>query len=91
MGHVEVVYCSKDMEGLRKEVRKLVEFPAPDIQWAKFNDGFPDVFVENIEGTRGKHVIFMASFADAASILEQLAVIYVLPRYTIRSFTVVLT
>ena len=53
------------MEGLRKEVRKLVEFPAPDIQWAKFNDGFPDVFVEHIEGTRGNKMTIQSFGGDA--------------------------
>ncbi|KAK9902149.1 hypothetical protein WJX75_006001 [Coccomyxa subellipsoidea] len=61
-----------------------------DIKWAKFNDGFPNVFVKDATRIRNRHVAFLASFQDAATIFEQLSVIYQLPRMFVGSFTLVL-
>jgi hypothetical protein len=56
----------------------------------KFNDGFPNVFVKDATRIRNRHVAFLASFQDAATIFEQLSVIYQLPRMFVGSFTLVL-
>lgn len=60
------------------------------IKWKTFADGFPDVYVENAEDLRNKHVAFLASFHNPQVIFEQLAVIYALPRMFVASFTLVL-
>ncbi len=56
----------------------------------KFADGFPNVFVKDATRIRNRHVAFLASFQDPASIFEQLSVIYQLPRMFVGSFTLVL-
>ncbi len=55
-----------------------------------FPDGFPNLFVKDATRIRNRHVAFLASFQDHASIFEQLSVIYQLPRMFIGSFTLVL-
>ena len=55
-----------------------------------FADGFPNVFVKDATRIRNRHVAFLASFQDPASIFEQLSVIYQLPRMFVGSFTLVL-
>ncbi len=60
------------------------------ISCRKFNDGFPNVFVKDATRIRSRHVAFLASFQDAATIFEQLSVIYQLPRMFVGSFTLVL-
>ena len=55
-----------------------------------FADGFPNVFVKDATRIRNRHVAFLASFQDPASIFQQLSVIYQLPRMFVGSFTLVL-
>jgi len=61
-----------------------------EISWGKFEDGFPNLFIQNVEQCRGRDVIFMASFLNHMELLSQLSVIYTLPRYLVRSLMVVL-
>ncbi|KAF3609021.1 hypothetical protein DY000_02044938 [Brassica cretica] len=56
----------------------------------KFDDGFPNLFIQNAQGIRGQHVAFLASFSSPAVIFEQLSVIYALPKLFVSSFTLVL-
>ncbi|XP_010533913.1 PREDICTED: ribose-phosphate pyrophosphokinase 3, chloroplastic isoform X1 [Tarenaya hassleriana] len=60
------------------------------INWKKFEDGFPNLFIHNAQGIRGQHVAFLASFSSPAVIFEQLSVIYALPKLFLSSFTLVL-
>lgn len=55
-----------------------------------FDDGFPNLFINNAQDIRGHHVAFLASFSSPAVIFEQLSVIYALPRLFTASFTLVL-
>lgn len=61
-----------------------------NIKWAKFNDGFPNLFVNDALDVRNQHVAFLASFHDPAVIFEQLSIIYAIPRLFVSSFTLVL-
>jgi ribose-phosphate pyrophosphokinase len=61
-----------------------------DVDWRKFADGFPDLFVNDAYGVRDRHVAFLASFHSPEVIFEQLSVIYSLPKMFVASFTLVL-
>ncbi|KNA12007.1 hypothetical protein SOVF_129880 [Spinacia oleracea] len=60
------------------------------ISWRTFEDGFPNLFISNAQGIRGKHVAFLASFSSPGVIFEQLSVIYALPKLFVASFKLVL-
>eukprot|EP00271_Cylindrocystis_brebissonii_P017144 TRINITY_DN432_c0_g1_i1.p1 TRINITY_DN432_c0_g1~~TRINITY_DN432_c0_g1_i1.p1 ORF type:complete len:423 (+),score=72.34 TRINITY_DN432_c0_g1_i1:189-1457(+) len=60
------------------------------IKWGQFESGFPNLFIPNAYGIRGRHVAFLASFSSPSVIFEQLSVIYALPRMFVSSFTLVL-
>lgn len=60
------------------------------IGWKKFQDGYPKLFVHDVESLRGRDVAFLASFDTPADIFSQLAVIYALPRFGVNSLRVVL-
>jgi len=60
------------------------------ISWQSFEDGFPNLFIHDIGNIRGRHCVFLADFLNSADIFQQLSVILSLPRYYIRSLTVVL-
>lgn len=34
------------------------------ITWKKFPDGFPNIFVHDVESIKGCHVVFLASFSQ---------------------------
>ncbi|KAK3087789.1 hypothetical protein FSP39_010596 [Pinctada imbricata] len=56
------------------------------IQWKKFPDGFPNLFIEDVKYMAGKDVIFIGSFHTPDVIFEQLSVLFMFPRYLARSF-----
>lgn len=61
-----------------------------DISWGSFNDGFPNLFINNVHRMVKRDVIFLANFYPAEKIFEQLAVISMLPRYLARRVLVIL-
>ncbi|KAF9612838.1 hypothetical protein IFM89_004248 [Coptis chinensis] len=60
------------------------------INWRSFDDGFPNLFINNAQDIRGRHVAFLAFFSSPCVIFEQLSVIFALPRLFVASFTLVL-
>eukprot|EP01116_Phalansterium_solitarium_P018046 TRINITY_DN4627_c0_g1_i1.p1 TRINITY_DN4627_c0_g1~~TRINITY_DN4627_c0_g1_i1.p1 ORF type:complete len:338 (+),score=114.89 TRINITY_DN4627_c0_g1_i1:108-1121(+) len=59
------------------------------IRWEKFGDGFPNLFIENVESIYGRHVVFISSFQNTETFFSQLSIIYTLPRYLVKSMTIV--
>ena len=62
-------YCPQMKElahSIAAQPTKLTIRPM-EVSWAKFPDGFPNLFVEGAEEIRGKHVAFLASFTGAAA------------------------
>lgn len=55
-----------------------------------FDDGFPNLFINNAHDIRGQHVAFLASFSSPGVIFEQISAIFALPKLFIASFTLVL-
>jgi len=60
------------------------------IKWGKFENNYPNLFINNIRELIGKDVIFIASLHKPAIMFEQLSVINVLPRHLINSLTLLL-
>uniref|UniRef100_A0A5S6Q9Y1 Pribosyltran domain-containing protein n=1 Tax=Trichuris muris TaxID=70415 RepID=A0A5S6Q9Y1_TRIMR len=60
------------------------------VSWDHFADGFPNLFIQNVNELAGKDVIFLASFHSISVIFEQLSLLYQLPMYAVRSLTVLL-
>ena len=89
-----VLFYAPEMEELAK---KIVEEEVGDssvelgsINWRTFNDGFPDLFVNDAYGVRDRHVAFLASFHSPEVIFEQISIIYSLPKMFVASFTLIL-
>lgn len=68
----------------------LPEISRGDILWRDFVDGFPNLKIRDAHQLRNQTVFFLASFDRPAEIFKQLAVIYELPRLSIRSLCVIL-
>jgi phosphoribosylpyrophosphate synthetase len=61
-----------------------------EITWKSFNDGFPDIFIHNIQSLVNRDVIFVASFNTPGDIFEQISVCALFPSYRIRSLSFIL-
>ncbi|EXB77040.1 Ribose-phosphate pyrophosphokinase 4 [Morus notabilis] len=87
---VYLFYCS-ECEDLAQKVASQSDFiTLQTIKWRSFDDGFPNIFINNAQELRGQHVAFLASFSSQGVIFEQLSVIYALTRLFVASFTLVL-
>ena len=60
------------------------------IRWERFDDGFPNTMIENIEVIRYHDLAFLASLDTPGDIFPQLSAFYEIPRYAVKSFKIVL-
>lgn len=60
------------------------------VDWLSFEDGFPNLMIRNVESIRRRDVAFLACFDTPRTILEQLGVIYEIPRYGAGSLKLIL-
>eukprot|EP01098_Paradermamoeba_levis_P009505 TRINITY_DN3970_c0_g1_i1.p1 TRINITY_DN3970_c0_g1~~TRINITY_DN3970_c0_g1_i1.p1 ORF type:complete len:355 (-),score=97.73 TRINITY_DN3970_c0_g1_i1:10-942(-) len=65
-------------------------FRPSDVSWEKFPDGFPNLFVQNSQRLRDRHVVILLSFFNIQEIFSQISVLYALPRFDVKSLTAVL-
>uniref|UniRef100_A0A803MGN9 Ribose-phosphate pyrophosphokinase N-terminal domain-containing protein n=1 Tax=Chenopodium quinoa TaxID=63459 RepID=A0A803MGN9_CHEQI len=87
---VLLFYCVEAEELARKVAAQSDLINLQSINWRSFDDGFPNLFINNAQDIRGQHVAFLAAFSSPAVIFEQLSVIFALPRLFVASFTLVL-
>ncbi|PQQ09836.1 ribose-phosphate pyrophosphokinase 4 isoform X1 [Prunus yedoensis var. nudiflora] len=87
---VFLFYCAECEDLARQVASQSDHITLQTIKWRTFDDGFPNIFINNAQDLRGKHVAFLASFSSQGVIFEQLSVIYALPRLFVASFTLVL-
>lgn len=73
-----------------RQVTTRFEVREDAIQWGRFEDGFPNIFINKIEEFMDKHVVFVGSFYTPEIIFEQISVLYSLPKSSIRSLTFIL-
>uniref|UniRef100_A0A7N0TIT0 Ribose-phosphate pyrophosphokinase N-terminal domain-containing protein n=1 Tax=Kalanchoe fedtschenkoi TaxID=63787 RepID=A0A7N0TIT0_KALFE len=87
---VLLFYCVESEDLARKVAAHSDHIQLQSINWRSFDDGFPNLFINNAQDIRGQHVAFLASFSSPAVIFEQLSVIFALPRLFVASFSLVL-
>ncbi|XP_068303968.1 ribose-phosphate pyrophosphokinase 4 [Pyrus communis] len=83
-------YCAECEDLARQVASQSDHIILQTIKWRNFDDGFPNIFINNAQDLRGQHVAFLGSFNSQGVIFEQLSVIYALPRLFVASFTLVL-
>ncbi|CAN4087315.1 unnamed protein product [Withania somnifera] len=93
---VLLYHCVEMEDVARKIASESDSILLHSINWSmdscakSFEDGFPNLFINNAHDIHGQHVAFLASFSSPGVIFEQLSVIFALPRLFIASFTLVL-
>ncbi|KAJ8626855.1 hypothetical protein MRB53_020162 [Persea americana] len=83
-------YCVESEDLALKIAAESDSIQLQSINWRSFDDGFPNLFINNAHHIRGQHVAFLASFSSPAVIFEQISVIFALPRLFVASFQLVL-
>jgi len=87
---IYLYYCQQ-MSKLANSIAKEQNYiRLGEIQWDEFKDGFPNLRVKNVEAVRNKDIVFLASFDAPKEIFKQLAIIYEIPRFAVRSLKIVL-
>lgn len=101
-GSDTIIVCHREMKTLVKKMeqdilgtagnscRSKVDIRINAIEWNLFEDGYPNIFIKDVEDFTDKHVIFVGSFYSPGIIFEQISVLYALPKCSIRSLTFVL-
>lgn len=85
------LYHCPQMAPLAERIRSVRQDLVPgDIRWEAFDDGFPNLRVTDVQNARNRDVVFLASLDAPDEIFRQLAVIYEIPRFVVRSFKLVL-
>ncbi|XP_041005547.1 ribose-phosphate pyrophosphokinase 4-like isoform X2 [Juglans microcarpa x Juglans regia] len=87
---VHLFYCPECEDLARNVAAQSNSITLQTIKWRNFDDGFPNLYINNAQDLRGQHVAFLASFSSTGVIFEQLSVTYLLPRLFVASFTLVL-
>lgn len=81
---VTICYYAPEFEAVAQE---LAAGPAGAavllrrITWGKFEDGFPNLFIDRVKDCRYNPVLFLASFHSPEAVFQQLPAIYALPSY----------
>ncbi|KAJ0989785.1 hypothetical protein J5N97_008141 [Dioscorea zingiberensis] len=88
--NIHLFYCADSEELARKVAQQSDAIQLQSISWRNFEDGFPNLFINNAHDIRGQHVAFLASFSSPGVIFEQISAIFALPKLFIASFTLVL-
>ena len=60
------------------------------IDWSFFRDGFPNLRIESAPALRNRDVAFLSTLTTPGEMFAQLAVLFELPRYAVRSFKLIL-
>lgn len=86
-----ILFYSPESETVASQLlRQSERFEKGEINWGKFEDGFPNLFIKNVESIGGRDILFLCSFLNQQEMLGQLSVLYSLPRYFARSMIVIL-
>jgi len=87
---MSLLFCHPSVSALADEVSTLSSVPLGRIEWGTFADGWPNLFIHDVEAIRQQEITFLASFQSPSSVVEQFAVIEAIPRYFAASLQLVL-
>uniref|UniRef100_A0A7S0M3Y7 Phosphoribosyltransferase domain-containing protein n=1 Tax=Cryptomonas curvata TaxID=233186 RepID=A0A7S0M3Y7_9CRYP len=86
-----VLLCAPQTRKLGEQLVRITKSVSlGQITWDKFPDGFPNIFVHDVEKLKGCQIIFLACFDLASSIFEQMSVLCSLPQYAPLSIKIIL-
>lgn len=86
-----ILLHSPQMAALAKKVVALdASVSLGEIEWKRFPDGFPNIFIKEMDALIGKDVAFLASFDATDTIFEQISVMYALAAARPKSLRILL-
>ncbi len=88
---IHLFFCPQMTEtALRIHTAHPREITLGRIDWSYFRDGFPNLRIENAQYLRNHDVAFLGTLTTPGEMFAQLAVLFELPRYAVRSFKLIL-
>ncbi|MBF0566415.1 MAG: ribose-phosphate pyrophosphokinase-like domain-containing protein, partial [Nitrospirae bacterium] len=84
-----IIFYHNSVEELAAETIRLSGCSCGTIQWNRFNDGWPNLYIDDIGRVKNRDVIFIASFHSRDVLFEQMAIVYDFPRYFVKSLRVI--
>lgn len=87
-----LVMAHSSISGLAEELVRSnpMRYEKIEVNWKEFESGMPNIFIPEVHRLPQKNVLLLVNFRSKEILLDQLAVIYAIPRYGCRSFTVCL-
>jgi len=67
-----------------------VLYDAVDVRWGEFESGMPNIFIEEVHRLQPAHVLLLLNMRHKEILLDELSLLYAIPRYGCRSLTVLL-
>jgi ribose-phosphate pyrophosphokinase len=77
------------METVAQTAAKLAGAEVGKVAWKSFEDGWPNLYIEDVSQIQGADVTFLASLMKPAELFAQYALMCALPRYGAHSLKVV--
>ncbi|GAB6057006.1 phosphoribosyltransferase family protein [Desulfonatronum parangueonense] len=88
---IHLFFCPQMTEtALRIHTAHPKDITLGRIDWSYFQDGFPNLRIENAPNLRNRDVAFLGTLTTPGEMFAQLAVLFELPRYAVRSFKLIL-
>lgn len=61
-----------------------------NVKWGEFESGMPNIFIEEVHRLQPAHVLLLLNMRQKEILLDEMSLLYAIPRYGCRSLTVLL-
>lgn len=88
--HPSMERLARNLHGALVKRHNNIASTLGSITWKSFPDGFPDIFIHNIQDLVDRDVLFIGAFNQPSDIFAQLSVCQMIPTFRTRSFSIIL-
>eukprot|EP00438_Fugacium_kawagutii_P018586 Skav206605 [mRNA] locus=scaffold332:139500:142073:- [translate_table: standard] len=87
-----IILAHPSMDHIKKNLMELdpVAYSEVKVDWREFESGMPNIFIEEVHKLLPAHVLLLLNMRRKEILLDQLSLLYAIPRYGCRSLTVLL-
>eukprot|EP00913_Durusdinium_trenchii_P028761 g26973.t1 len=87
-----IILAHPSMDHIKKALIELdpLSYTEVKVDWREFESGMPNIFIEEVHKLLPAHVLLLLNMRRKEILLDQLSLLYAIPRYGCRSLTVLL-
>eukprot|EP00435_Cladocopium_sp_Y103_P002531 s1048_g1.t1 len=87
-----IILAHPSMDHIKKNLMELdpLSYTEVKVDWREFESGMPNIFIEEVHKLLPAHVLLLLNMRRKEILLDQLSLLYAIPRYGCRSLTVLL-